>query len=168
MSSELLFVVDENDNPTKPMPRDYVINNNLWRRASSCTIINPRAKQVLCQKRSQQKDERPGFWIADFGGKAKPNEAPEQAMLRELKEELELIVPADDLHFWRKIKSQERHQFEYLFWVNWDGDTSKLKFNDGEVEQVEWFDINAALKNLKDNPKWYSYGFEAEIIEAVL
>jgi 8-oxo-dGTP pyrophosphatase MutT (NUDIX family) len=166
--SELIFTVDANDNPVEPMQRDYVIKNKLWRRASSCAIFSKDKTKVLCQKRSQQKDERPGFWIMEFSGKAKPNETPERTILRELTEELGLTPENRQLHFWKKIKSENRLQYEYLYWLCWDGDVGTLKFRDREVAEVKWFHTTEAINNLENSPKWYQYGFETELIESVL
>ena len=60
---ELLFVVDENNQPLKPQLRSSAHKNGLWHRTTGIWVIN-KSKKVLCQKRSLKKDLNPGIWEA--------------------------------------------------------------------------------------------------------
>lgn len=168
MSEELVFVVDENNNPIKPLPRSYVIKNGLYRRVSSVTIINPETKEVLCQKRSEHKDERPGLWIVNFGGKAAPNENGLQTARREVEEELGLTAAETNFEYHETVKSEKRKQFEYIYHLYWQGKTTDLTPDPEEVAAIAWFDIGEAIKLLKTNPAWYSYDRDEELLKELL
>ncbi len=165
MSEELLFVVDENDQPLEPVLRSEAISKQLWRRVSGIMIIDRANNRVLCQKRSEAKDERPGFWIAMHGGKFAPGESPVMAALRELKEELGVELSELDLAFYKKVKSEDRRQFEYLYWLNWSGDSSKVHFDPKEVSEIAWRDNNEVAELLTKDPAWYSYGYDLEMLQ---
>ncbi len=62
-NKELLFVVDENNQPQQPLPRNVVHKNSLWHRTAAVWVINRNGK-ILCQKRSLKKDVKPGMWEA--------------------------------------------------------------------------------------------------------
>jgi 8-oxo-dGTP pyrophosphatase MutT (NUDIX family) len=159
MSDDLVFVVDENDKPQTPQPRSLVIANKLWRRTSAILVVDPVHKRILCQKRSENKDERPGFWIVMFGGKSNPGETPEQTAIREFKEESGITLSLTDLHFSLKFKSEKHYQFEYLFWTYWQGDSETIKFQESEISAVAWVDIDTVLENLtRPTDGWYCYG----------
>jgi 8-oxo-dGTP pyrophosphatase MutT (NUDIX family) len=166
MNYELLFVVDENDNPLPPLERKEVIASKLWRRACGGAVINKR-RQVLCQKRSDKVDERPGLWVAMFGGKSAPGEEPVVTAQRELREELGLVVELSELSFYKKIKAQERHQFEYLYSVEWTGELSEIDFDPGEVSKIAWRDISEVVELLAHDKDWYSYGYDIAMLQAI-
>ena len=161
MSDELVFVVDENDNPLKPLPRAKVISEGLWRRTAGVLIVDPGTRKVLCQKRSEYKDERPGVWVSMFGGKCDPEEKPTETAKRELREEAGIDLPTKDFMFVVKARSEKHHQFEYLYWAKWSGDEAKLKYDPKEVSKISWYDIDTVIANL-ENPTdgWYGYGEE--------
>lgn len=167
MDQELLFVVDENDNPLPPLTRKEVIAKGLWRRAGGGAIIDKNRRTVLCQKRSAALDERPGLWIALFGGKSAPDEAPIATAKRELNEEMGISIEQSELVFYKRIKSDERKQFEYLYWVNWDGGLSQVKFDVNEVSEVAWQDIPKVIELLKNDKSWYSYGYDIEMLASI-
>ena len=159
MLENLVFVVNENDEPLTPLPRDKVIREGLWRRTAGVLIVNPETGQILCQKRSDTKDERPGVWISMFGGKSDPEETPVQTATREVKEEADITLSPEQLNFFIKVRSVKHHQFEYLFWAKWQGDISKLHYDKNEVSEIGWYDIDIVLENLTKNIKeWYCYG----------
>jgi 8-oxo-dGTP pyrophosphatase MutT (NUDIX family) len=158
---ELLFVVDESDQPLAPAPKSQVIREGLWRRASGILITNTNVDQILCHKRAATKNERPGVWVSMFGGKCDPGETPNQTVLRELREESGIILEESSLNFFTKVKSVNHHQFEYLYWAPWAGDINSLVCDWGEVEETAWFDIEEAYSNLNaPAPDWYCYSPE--------
>ena len=115
---ELIFVVDENNNPVKPQIRSFVHKNNLWHRTTGIWVIN-RKKQILCQKRSLQKDQNPGFWEAYFGGHLGSNETDVHNAKIELGEELGIKVLEKDFVFYKVCKSDKptHKEFNHIFGV---------------------------------------------------
>lgn len=164
MAEELLFVVDEDNNPLEPLPRSEVIAQKLWRRTAGGILIHKSSNKILCQKRSDSKDERPGLWIAEFGGKSAPGEDAKITALRELKEELGINVAETDLTYYGLIKSAERRQFEYQYYIYWEGNESDIKFDENEVSEISWKSIPEAINLLENDKKWYSYGYEVEML----
>jgi 8-oxo-dGTP pyrophosphatase MutT (NUDIX family) len=167
MDQELLFVVDEHDKPLPPLGRKEVIATGAWRRAAGRAIIDKENHRILCQKRSESLDERPGLWIALFGGKSAPRETPLLTAQRELCEEMGIRVDQSALGFYKKIKSDERKQFEYLYWVYWVGEISRITFDPGEVSEVAWRDISEVVELLKHDENWYSYGYDIAMLESI-
>jgi isopentenyldiphosphate isomerase len=56
-------------------------------------LVFDRAGRLFLQKRSARKDVQPGKWDTSVGGHMQPGEKPEQAAVREMREELG-IAPA--------------------------------------------------------------------------
>ncbi len=168
MSNELIFVVDENNNPLEPLPRKEAIAKRFYCRVSSVTVINPENKTVLCQRRSETKDERPGFWITEFGGKSDPGEDSLVTAKRELEEEIGINARTEDLKFFILDKSEERRQFGYFYYLNYRGDDTSLKPDPVEVSEVKWFPIAEAIKLLETDPKWYSYGKDIPLLRSLI
>lgn len=164
MSQELLCVVDENDNPLLPLPRDEVIAKGLWRRTGGGMIIDKKLGKVLCHRRSDNKDERPGVWSAMFGGKCGADEQPDDTTVREIYEEHGIKVQKSELVFYRKYKAEKRRQFEYLYLVYADSTKHEGKFDPVEVAEIAWKDTDEALRLLKTDPKWYSYSYDLAML----
>lgn len=167
MDHELLFVVDAHDNPLPPKEREEVIAKKLWRRACGGAVVDKEHHRVLCQKRSDHIDERPGLWVAMFGGKSAPGEEPVVTAQRELREELGISVTQTDLTFYKKFKAQERTQFEYLYWIEWTGELSLINFDPDEVSKVAWHDISQVIALLEHDKNWYSYGYDIAMLQAI-
>ncbi len=69
---------------------------------AACALVNEQGK-VLINKRPEGKDYA-GYW--EFpGGKVEENETPEEAIIRELKEE---IISTFQLHVWPHYHLQKR------------------------------------------------------------
>ncbi len=167
MSEELLFVVDENNKPLDPLPRSEVIAKKLWRRTAGGILIHKPSNTVLCQKRSDTKDERPGFWIAEFGGKSAPGEDSKATAIRELQEELGVSVDASDMVFHSLVKSDDRRQFEYQYYVYWEGNQADITFDTNELSEIAWKNIPEVIDLLAHDPKWYSYGYEPDMLAQI-
>lgn len=168
MTEELLFVVDENNKPLEPLPRSQVIAQKLWRRTSGGILIHQSSNKILCQKRSDTKDERPGLWIAEFGGKSAPGEDAKTTAIRELEEELGVVVHEEAIIFYSLIKSEERRQFEYQHYVYWDGEESAIEFDRQEVSEIKWLAVAEVIEHLQHDPGWYSYGYEVEMLTKLI
>jgi len=164
---ELLFIVDQHNKPLEPKPRSEAIVQGLWRRTSGCVIVDEHSKNVLCQRRSDAKDERPGVWVAMFGGKSASNETAAETLARELREELGLSFADENITYYNIVKSSKRKQFEYLYTVRWSGNPADIAFDRHEVSEVAWVDINEAIRLLQSATNWYSYGYDIEMLTLI-
>ena len=100
---------------------------------AACALINEQGK-VLINKRPEGKDYA-GYW--EFpGGKVEENETPEEAIIRELKEEINIDVSAAclaPLSFTEK--NYEKYYVVVLLYIcrKWEGHTKPL-----ENQELEW------------------------------
>tara|TARA_B100000900_G_scaffold412366_1_gene433993 strand:- start:1260 stop:1664 length:405 start_codon:yes stop_codon:yes gene_type:complete len=105
----------------------------LVKLVSACALINEKGK-VLINKRPEGKDYA-GYW--EFpGGKVEENETPEDAIIRELKEEINIDVSAAclaPLSFTEK--NYEKYYVVVLLYVcrKWEGHMKPM-----ENQQIEW------------------------------
>ena len=89
-----------------------------------------------------KKDANPGKWQAFFGGHLKAGQTYESNALAELNEELGLDIKIEDLTPIRNGKDEDVKHFGQVYLVKWNGNVSDLHFNDGEVEQVKWMEVD--------------------------
>jgi 8-oxo-dGTP diphosphatase len=117
-----------------------VQNSNVtW--VVAAVLINAEG-QALVQKRAADRSMA-GLW--EFpGGKVELNERPEDALVRELREELGIYVQLDDLtpFSFASAPLGEKHLLLLLYICqNWVGEPAPL-----DAEAVLWSDIDALQK----------------------
>lgn len=166
--SELIFVVDSNNNPIEPQERHLAHNRGYWHRVSHIYIVNNK-KQVLCQRRSLLKDMNPGKWEPFFGGHLAPNQEYLESAVIEVNEELGLAITKNDLHFLTIFKYEAGHEYEGIFYLMWDGDINRLKFEEEEIDQLQWFSIDELQKIIVDqnDSNWSHIGHEKDSLERI-
>lgn len=94
--------------------------------------------RLLLQKRSAQKRIQPGRWDTSVGGHVGAGEEIQQAVLRELEEELGIVgpVPKKIYHYlWRSPVEQEFVTTHHLVW------TGPFRFPEEEIEEVKDWSI---------------------------
>lgn len=157
---ELLFVVDENNNPIEPKPRFFVHQQKLWHRTTNIWIIN-KYRQILCQQRSLLKDKAPGLWEGFFGGHLPPQTDYLTGALQETNEELHLHLQENDLHLFTMHKAEPIKEFQAVYITQWHGDEKKLRFEKEEIQQITWLSLED-LKHIllvKKDPEWTFPGY---------
>lgn len=163
--NELLFVVDENNNPIEPKPRQEVHEKGYWHRVSDVWIKNSN-NQILCQKRSLLKDSNPGRWERFFGGHLLAGEDYLESTVKELKEEIGLDIKKEALLLFKMVKYDKAKDFRAVYLLKWDGDINNLSLERDEIDELRWIDIEEAEKNLLDrNPGWTNVVYEEEMID---
>jgi mutator protein MutT len=96
--------------------------------------------QVLAEKRKQTKQVVPGA-LALPGGHLEAGESPEDALYRELREELD-IVPTSLAHVCTLLHhAQEFRRLHYFVVENWQGEISNR-----EAEALLWIPLNQGYK----------------------
>lgn len=138
---ELIDIVDENNKLTGQVEERWVAyEKGLWRRTVSCWIMNEKGK-ILMQKRTPNKKRNPNKW-AKTGGQVDSGETPEEAIAREVKEEIGIEIPRNQIVSYKVFKSDEKNKrfsYNYLFIVGYKlGDYVLQK---EEVAEVKYFTI---------------------------
>lgn len=112
-------------------------------------IIFNLAGQVLLQQRSFHKMSRPGLWTAEIGGSALVGETSQQALVRELSEEMNICVPAHQLRFLltRRLSSW----IEDWYAIKIDSETMPIRLQAAEVIAADWLSLADALHVMQNN-----------------
>jgi isopentenyldiphosphate isomerase len=99
MPEELLPLVDEEGRVVGTAPRSEVHGNPRLMHPVVHCVVTDRSGRLLLQLRSRHKDVQPGKWDTSVGGHVDPGETIEEALRRELREELGLVPEAGGPEF---------------------------------------------------------------------
>ncbi len=166
-SDELLFCVDENNNPIDPKPRSLVHTTGIWHRTSHIWVINNVGK-ILCHRRSLLKDNAPGQWSCFFGGHIPYRQTYLESAVSELFEEINLKINKNDLEEIFIYKLESGKEFNGVFILRWNGNISDLKPESEEIDKIEWFSPNEIIDQYSRNVlDWYLPEYENKIFELV-
>ena len=123
----------------------------MKRKGTSIIFVNDQ-KQILLFLR----DDKPGLPYRNMwdipGGHVEDGETPEQCIVREMKEEMDLTLNSFEL--FSVMEFDDR--IEYTFWKKANFDIEKIKLHEGQ--QLKWFTESEA-KNTE-----LAYGFN-EIVD---
>ncbi|MDD5732108.1 MAG: NUDIX domain-containing protein [Patescibacteria group bacterium] len=161
MADELIDIVDENNNLTgEQKMKSEAHRDGLWHRAAHIWIYNSKG-EVLLQLRAKDKALGANVWDLSAAGHIGAGEEPITSALREIHEEIGLMVRAEDLEPYRVISEQTRfkeivnNEFYYVYLLKYDGDAGSLKIQEEELQKVEFIPIEDIEKGLKENPEKY-------------
>ena len=172
-ADEMFFVVDEDDRPLESLPRKLVHGHGVWHRVSHIWLRNDQG-QLLCQQRSLAKELIPGFWEPFFGGHLSPGESYSDGAVRELREELGIKFSTDEIKLWKVYKmydpTEYNNEFQGIFVARWNGKAADVTFNDGEVEQVAWKDVEEIERSIKEmgGKSWVNCGYELDLLKELI
>jgi isopentenyl-diphosphate Delta-isomerase len=166
--SELLFTVDENNNPIEPIERHEAHKRGVWHRTTDIAVVNSK-RQILCHKRSMLKDTGPGLWDACFGGHIGPGIDSLQGAIQELKEESGLSVNTKDLKFLgiNQLARNNNKEFRYFYIYEWDGSAKDVDYETDEISEVKWISIQTWQSEIKDTRKWSPSPYLAQLLNYV-
>jgi 8-oxo-dGTP pyrophosphatase MutT (NUDIX family) len=135
-------VVDQDDNPTGRIASyDEVNAEGLWHRGVHVIIYTPEG-EILMQKRSINLAFHPGEIEISVGGGVDAGETPEEAVLREAREEMGLNLKQEDLRFLGKqiynyhLKNQIKRVHNYSYAICIDKTKLQISRNASEVDAV--------------------------------
>ena len=155
---ELVDIVDENNKLTGQIEDRWVAyNKGLWRRTVSCWIMNKKG-EVLLQKRTANKVRNPNKW-AKTGGQVDSGETVEEAIFREVKEELGIEIPKEQIRVIDIHKSSEKNKrFAYNFLFVVDHKIDDYMLQKEEVAEVKYVTIEEMELAKKNNDSNYTFG----------
>ena len=161
---ELFDIVNELDEVIGQATRAEVHARRLWHRAVHVLVFDARGR-VFLQKRSMLKDTAPGCWDSSCSGHLDAGELYDAAAVRELREEIGLVVPATPER-WFRIEARRETGWEFV-WMYRLQSEGPFVLHPAEIETGEWFapgDITAAITA---RPKEFSGAFRflwAEVV----
>ena len=134
--AERVDLFDENDRPLgRTALRHGPRAENEWVRAVGAWIFDSRGR-VFMTRRSPEKRFMPNRW-ENTGGGVQAGETPEDAMLRELAEEIGLTFAREDLVFLKTVRMGRC--FGYNYAIRKDFPLSAVTLQPGETCQAGWF-----------------------------
>ncbi len=158
---EFFEVLDEEGKKTGDVvSRADVHKKGLWHRAAHVYVVNSKG-DVLLQRRLGNKSLRPGRWYISAGAHIRAGETSKGTAVRQLKEELGVVVPEGALLYAGTATKKHvllygtyiNNEFDDIFVLRADLDLEKVKkagnaFYDGEVS---WFPISEFRKYIQGN-----------------
>lgn len=134
----------------------------LWR-------LNDGVLEICLQKRALSKKRYPGMYSTSAGGHVNLDETPQVAAVRECEEELGVMLDPEKLRFIGTFRvNNEPQNIRFIFSYHITEDVV-FRFNDGEVETVEWMSHDELMKRVNTpdgNMVFRLYG--AEYVEVMM
>lgn len=147
-------IVNKKNQPTgQSMSIDDALKAGLWHRGAH-VVIATKTGYILLQKRSSTMVMHPGLLDFSVGGFVDTNESPEQAAVRETKEESGLTITEADLHYlglfyrnhaWPRLRKRSR-SFIYAYTVVLPTHEVPLSIQQEEVEWARFVSIRQAAQ----------------------
>lgn len=167
-TEEYLDVFDENNQPTGvSLPRRQIHAEGLWHRTVHIYLFRKGADglEFLLHLRSKLKETSPGLWDTRFGGHIKAGQSVEEGVRDELQEEIGLDTSQIQLieGEWKKRDNFPNREYTKFYFLEYNDSLDNLKFNDGEVDEVKWMNVEAIKEDMRKTPEAYSAslsGFE--------
>jgi len=148
-------VVNNQDQVVGKATRREIHKNNLMHRSIHIFVFNS-YNQIFLQKRSNTKDENPGFWDTSAAGHVDSGETYDECAKRELWEELGI---KESLQYLDKIQAcsetYNEHVQVYLCKTN-----ASVVINKKEISEGKYFDWFALPKLIDTNPEMFTSSFK--------
>ncbi|MDD6489055.1 MAG: NUDIX domain-containing protein [Clostridia bacterium] len=172
---ELFDVLDENGNFTgTKKERSAVHTDGDWHGSVHIWIVQD--NKVLLQKRCKDKDSFPLCFDAACTGHIDSGENSLSAAIREIGEEIGLKIKSDELIFLFRQKLCIHHdkfisnEFNDVYLINRRVENSELSFQQEEIDELVWIDINTLSEKLRNGDKNYCIKYEEfkKVLEMIL
>lgn len=132
----------------RAIARDAPQPPNTYRLGACLCLFNPQG-DMLIQQRHSGKSDWPGYWDVSAGGLAQPGETSQQAIARELGEELGLYHDfSNSAPVLTLTHDDDMPCFDDYYLLHADPDLAQLTLQAEEVAAVRWAslaDIHALL-----------------------
>lgn len=139
MNDEYLEVVNEKGEILGRKLRSSIHGNpELIHRVAHVLIFNSKG-EILLQKRSHKKDVAPGKWDTSVGGHIGMGETVEEAVMREMEEELGIKGIMPEFIYSYIHSNPYETELVYTHHCIYEG---KIKFNSEEIEEVRYWKLN--------------------------
>ncbi len=157
MAEEILEIVNEEGEVIGTAPRAVIHgNSSLLHRVVHVIVVNS-SGEILLQKRSMDKDVAPGRWDTSVGGHVDAGERIEDAVLREMAEELG--ITGGDVRFLYTYIHSNPYESE-LVYTHECLHEGPFDFNREEIEAVRFWPLEEIRERIGSGV--FSDNFEEE------
>ena len=142
---EFLDVVTEKGEIIKTLPRNEIHGNpSLIHKVVHVLVFN-REGALLLQKRSVHKDVAPGKWDTSVGGHVNAGEALDEAVRREMEEELGITVCKPKFLYTYIHSNSYETELVYTYSCVHDGE---IRFDKNEIDEIRAWDTDEIKENI--------------------
>jgi isopentenyl-diphosphate delta-isomerase len=156
MIHEYFDVVNERDEPVSRALRSEVHARGWLHRAVHVLVFDEHGR-VFLQKRSMTKDASPGLWDSSCSGHLDAGEDYDEAAVRELSEELGLVVETPPTR-WFRVEACEETGWEFC-WVYYLRSGGPFVLHPEEIEGGEWRCPEEVCECIQKKPEDYCSAF---------
>jgi isopentenyldiphosphate isomerase len=158
VQDEFLDVVTKTGEIIKTLPRNEIHGNpSLIHRVVHVLVFN-REGVLFLQKRSVHKDVAPGKWDTSVGGHVNAGEALDEAVRREMEEELGITVCKPRFLYTYIHSNQYETELVYTYSCIHDGE---IRFDKNEIDEIRAWNTDEIKENIGKGI--FSDNFEHEI-----
>jgi len=155
---ELLEVVNDKGEVIKILPRSEIHGNpSLLHRVVHVLVFNSQG-ELLLQKRSMNKDVAAGKWDTSVGGHVNAGETPDEAVKREMEEELGITACALEFLYTYIHSNEYETELVYTYSCSHDGE---INFQQDEIDEVRPWSMDEIKRSIGSGV--LSDNFEHEI-----
>jgi isopentenyl-diphosphate delta-isomerase len=162
-----VILVDKSDKQTGTEEKLKAHKEGKLHRAFSVFIFNSK-KEFLLQKRADGKYHSPGLWTNTCCSHPQSGKDIKKEAETRLKEEMGIECRLKEVFsFVYKVKFDNglyEHEYDHVFFGKYEG---KVKPNKEEVSDFKWLSLAELKKDIKQNPKKYTYWLK-ECIDRVI
>ena len=142
---EFLDVVTEKGEIIKTLPRNEIHGNpSLIHKVVHVLVFN-REGALLLQKRSVHKDVAPGKWDTSVGGHVNAGEALDEAVRREMEEELGITACKPKFLYTYIHSNSYETELVYTYSCVHDGE---IRFDKNEIDEIRAWDTDEIKENI--------------------
>jgi isopentenyldiphosphate isomerase len=154
---EKLDVVTPGGETIDVLPRSKIHGNPALVHKVVHLIVTDEAGRLLLQKRSMNRDVAPGRWDTSVGGHVNAGEKVEDALRREMKEELGISTCRTQFLYHYIHSNAYETELVYTYQCEYSGE---IRFNRDEIDEVKYWSVDEI--NSQIGKEVFSDNFEHE------
>ncbi|MBQ5331780.1 MAG: NUDIX domain-containing protein [Oscillospiraceae bacterium] len=160
MMEEIFDILDENGEVSgETAPRSYVHRHGLYHRTVHIWLIKD--GKVLLQRRSPHKDSFPGRLDISSAGHISAGEEPMISAVRELSEELGIMVSPSELeligkisrHYVKRFRGEifDDRELAFVYLYMGEFELSQIKIQRSEISEVGLYSFEDCIRLAEDD-----------------